>query len=398
MVNKSCRGCGADRLALCVDLGEMPLAGGFLPNRAAIAGEQKYPLVVHVCEDCGLIQIVDPVDPDVLFQDYSFSSSTIGPLVTHFEQYAAWIQKRYAPKTVLEFGCNDGVLLAPLGKLGIRAVGIDISANITEMARGKGLSVLTGFFDGESAKQIHGQFGGMDLVTGSNCFAHNADPGAILDAVHTVLNPKGHLCLEFMYAGDLLEQLQWDTLYHEHLTFYSLGTLSRLFRRHGFHVVHAERMPMHGGSLRIVAAQTAGAESDEVKAIRAYEEKTGLNRAATWKDFGGRVQRKIEVVRETLGALSSNHRIWAYGAAGKATLWVNACKMDYLQAVVDASPLRAKTLMPGTHTPIVFPDALREQPPDYIFVSAWNYADVIRAKEKWYSGIWVMPLPELKFV
>jgi novobiocin biosynthesis protein NovU/D-mycarose 3-C-methyltransferase len=398
MLNKSCRGCGADRLALCVDLGEMPLAGGFLPNREAIAAEQKYSLVVHVCEDCGLIQIVDPVDPDILFQDYSFSSSTIGPLVSHFEQYANWIHKRYAPRSVLEFGCNDGVLLAPLGKLGIKAVGIDISANITEMARGKGLAALTGFFDRESAKQIHSQYGGMDLVTGSNCFAHNADPGAILDAAHDVLTPRGHLCLEVMYAGDLLELLQWDTLYHEHLTFYSLGTLSRLFARHGFHVVHAERIPMHGGSLRIVAAQTAGVESDELKAIRAYEEKTGLNRAATWKDFGVNVHRKIEVVRETLGALSRNHRIWAYGAAGKATLWVNACKMDYLQAVVDASPLRANKLMPGTHTPIVFPDALREQPPDYIFVSAWNYADVIRAKEKWYSGIWVTPLPELKFV
>jgi novobiocin biosynthesis protein NovU/D-mycarose 3-C-methyltransferase len=381
-----------------VDLGEMPLAGGFLSGREAIAAEQKYSLVVHVCEDCGLIQIVDPVDPDVLFQDYSFSSSTIGPLVTHFEQYAAWLHKRLAPKTVLEFGCNDGVLLAPLGRLGVQAHGIDISANITEMARGRGLSVLTGFFDRESAKTIRSQYGAMDVVTGSNCFAHNADPTTILEGARTVLAADGHLCLEFMYAGDLLEQLQWDTLYHEHLTFYSLGTLARLFGRHGFHVTHAERIPMHGGSLRVVASPKAGPESDELKAVRAYEEKTGLNKATTWKDFGTRVQRKIEVVRETLGALSRNNRIWAYGAAGKATLWVNACHMDYLGAVVDASPLRANKLMPGTHTPIVFPDALKSQPPDYIFVSAWNYADVIRAKEGWYSGIWVTPLPELKFV
>jgi SAM-dependent methyltransferase len=381
-----------------VDLGAMPLAGGFLPSREAIAAEQRFPLIVHVCEDCGLIQIVDPVDPDVLFQDYSFSSSTIGPLVTHFQQYAAWLHQRFAPRTILEFGCNDGVLLAPLARLGVRAYGIDVSANITEMARGKGLSVLTGFFDRDSAKKIRGEYGGIDVVTGSNCFAHNADPGTILDGVRTVLNPGGHLCLEFMYAGDLLEQLQWDTLYHEHLTFYSLGTLARLFARHGFHLTHAERIPMHGGSLRVVASQEAGPESEGLKAVRAYEEKTGLNRAATWKDFGTRVGRKIEVVRETLGSLSRHQRIWAYGAAGKATLWVNACRMDYLEAVVDASPLRANKLMPGTHTPIVFPDALKQQPPDYIFVSAWNYADVIRAKEAWYSGIWVTPLPELKFV
>jgi SAM-dependent methyltransferase len=398
MLNKTCRGCGADKLALCVDLGAMPLAGGFLSGREAIPSEQKFPLVIHVCENCGLVQIVDPIDPDILFQDYSFSSSTIGPLVTHFEQYAAWLRQRYAPKTVLEFGCNDGVRFAPLGRLGVKAYGIDISANITEMARSKGLQVLTGFFNRELADKVRGLHGGMDIVSGSNCFAHNSDPGAILEAVRAVLNPDGRLCLEVMYAGDLLEQLQWDTLYHEHLTFYSLGTLSRLFERHGFHVTHAERIPMHGGSLRVVASRTPTSASAELKAIQAYEEKTGLNRPETWKEFGVLVQRKIEVVRDTLGALSRKHRIWAYGAAGKATLWVNACQMSYLEAVVDASPLRANKLMPGTHTPIVFPDALKHEPPDYIFVSAWNYADVIRAKEKWYSGIWVTPLPELKFV
>jgi novobiocin biosynthesis protein NovU/D-mycarose 3-C-methyltransferase len=398
MHNKTCRACGGERLNLCVDLGEMPLAGGFLPDRDAIALERKYPLRIHVCADCGLVQIVDPVEPDILFQDYSFSSSTIGPLVTHFEQYAAWIHERFAPQTVLEFGCNDGVLLGPLSKLGVQAYGIDIAANITEMARGKGLQVRTGYFNGESARQIHSEQGGMDIVTGSNCFAHNADPVAILDAARIVLKPRGHLCLEVMYAGDLLEQLQWDTLYHEHLTFYSLGTLTRLLKRNGFYVVHAERLAMHGGSLRIVAAQEPATQSEELKAIRAAEEKIGLNTAATWEDFGVRVGRKIEVVRDTLGALGRHHRIWAYGAAGKATMWVNACHMDYLQAVVDASPLRANKLMPGTHTPIVFPDALRQTPPDYIFVSAWNYADVIRAKETWYDGIWVTPLPELKFV
>jgi novobiocin biosynthesis protein NovU/D-mycarose 3-C-methyltransferase len=376
----------------------MPLAGGFLANQAAISREQKYPLVIHVCEECGLVQIANPIDPDILFQDYSFSSSTIGPLVKHFEQYAAWLRERFKPQTVLEFGCNDGVLLAPLERLGVRAYGIDISANITEMARSKGLAVHTGFFNPESAATLRDQYGGMDVVTGSNCFPHNADPGAILEAAHKVLNPGGHLCLEIMYAGDLLEQLQWDTLYHEHLTFYSVGTLSTLLKRHSFHINHAERLPMHGGSLRVVAGLNAAPESDELRAIRAYEEKTALNRAQTWKDFGVRSQRKIEVVRETLGQLGKDNRIWAYGAAGKATLWVNACAMNYLEAVVDSSPLRAGKLMPGTHTPIVFPDELKKRAPDYIFVSAWNYADVIRAKESWFPGIWVSPLPQLTFI
>jgi SAM-dependent methyltransferase len=376
----------------------MPLAGGFLPDAAAIPAEQRYPLVIHGCDECGLIQIVDPIDPDILFQDYSFSSSTIGPLVTHFQQYANWLKDRFAPRAVLEFGCNDGVLLTPLRRLGVQAYGVDISQNITDMARAKGLTVYTGPFGVKTAKEIQERHGQVDVVTGSNCFAHNADPGAILEAARAVLRPDGHLCLEVMYAGDLLEQLQWDTLYHEHLTFYSLGTMSRLLARHGFHMTHAERLPMHGGSLRVVASPAGGTETDELLAIRAYEERVALNRGTTWKDFAARANRKIEVVRDTLGALSRHSRIWAYGAAGKATLWVNACKMDFLEGVVDASPLRAGKLMPGTHTPIVFPERLKERSPDYVFISAWNYAEVIRAKEQWYPGIWVTPLPELKFV
>lgn len=396
MVNQKCRACESCRLTLCLDLGDMPLAGGFLSNREAIASERRYPLAIHVCEDCGLVQIVNPIDPNLLFQDYSFSSSTVGPLVTHFERYAEWLKARFAPRAVLEFGCNDGVLLAPLARMGIEAIGIDISENITALAQAKGLSVVAACFNRKEAAKLRERFGPVDVVTGSNCFAHNAAPAEILQAAKTILKPGGNLCLEVMYAGDMLEKLQWDTLYHEHLTFYSFGTLALLLKRHGFHVTHAERIPMHGGSLRVVASPVAVAESAETKALRAYEESTGLNRPESWKEFGNQSRRKIEVVRETLGKLSKQSRIWAYGAAGKATLWVNACRMNYLEAVVDSSPLRAGKLMPGTHTPIVFPDRLKERPPDYVFISAWNYADVIRANEKWYPGIWVTPLPELK--
>lgn len=393
-----CRGCQSTNLIEFLDLGDMPLAGGFLDGEAAIAGERLYPLPVHVCADCSLVQIVEPVDPDILFQNYAFSSSTVKPLVDHFTAYADWLAERFSPARVVEFGCNDGILLQPLGARGVEAVGVDVSRNITEMARDKGLDVLTGAFDAATAREIRDTRGPADVVTGSNAFAHNADPGAILEGARAVLAPDGVLCLEVMYALDLLEQMQWDTLYHEHLTFYSLGTLSTLLRRHGFHVFHAERLPMHGGSLRIAASQDAGrSPTDGARAIMAAEDAARLNDPATWRDFGSRVQRKIDIVKMTLGRLSASSRIWAYGAAGKATLWLNACDLTFLEAVVDASPLRAGKLMPGTHTPIVFPDALRESPPDYIFVTAWNYADVIRGNEPWYEGIWVTPLPDMRF-
>jgi SAM-dependent methyltransferase len=393
-----CRACLGTRLHPILDLGEMPLAGGFLSGPDAIAGERRFPLVIHTCDACGLVQITEPIDPDVLFQDYAFSSSTVGPLVQHFQAYASWLKERFDPRLVVEFGCNDGVLLDPLEKAGMTAVGVDISQNITDMARGRGLKAITGFFNADSARAIASDYGKADIVTGSNAFAHNDHPEAILEGAREMLKPDGHLVLEMMYAGDLLDLLQWDTLYHEHLTFYSLDTVRRLLERYGFHVTHAERIPMHGGALRIVAAMDANAPvTAETKQLDEWESGHRLNEAATWDEFGRRSLWKIRVVRDTFAALASRYSIWGYGAAGKATMWVNAAGMDYLGGMVDASPLRAGKLMPGTHTPIVFPDELKKHPPDYIFVTAWNYADLIRSKESWFEGIWSTPLPDLRF-
>src|SRR6185295_10767652 len=250
-----CRACDGTDLHSVLNFGPLPLAGGFLSSPAAIAAEKLHPLEIHSCATCGLIQILNPVDPEILFQDYSFSSSTIKPLVDHFETYAAWLIDRLHPQRVVEFGCNDGILLAPLQKAGIQAIGVDISGNITDLARSKGLDVVTGYFNADVARTIRKRVGPVDVVTGSNAFAHNDDPEGILEAARIVLSDTGHLCLEFMYAGDLLEQLQWDTLYHEHLTFYSLAALQMLLKQHGFHVVDAERLPMHGGSLRVCASR-----------------------------------------------------------------------------------------------------------------------------------------------
>ena len=397
-MSASCRGCGQSDLAEFLDLGDMPLAGGFLPDsEEALANEKTYPLPAHVCRSCGLVQIVEPVDPQILFQDYSFSSSTVKPLVTHFEEYAEWLTSRYKPRSVVEFGCNDGILLEPLQARGVEAVGVDVSENITKIARQQGLDVVTGYFGPDIAGELRTRLGAVDLVTGSNAFAHNADPDFILEGARILLGDRGQLCLEVMYAGDLLDKIQWDTLYHEHLTFYSLGTLRGLLERRGFHVVHAERIPMHGGSLRVVASVEGPAPmSAEGEEVLAYEESRNLNHASTWMDFGVSIQRKIDVVKDTLARLGKTSRIWGYGAAGKATLWVNACNLDFLEAIVDASPLRAGKLMPGTHTPIVFPEELKKNPPDYIFVTAWNYAEVIRQNEAWFEGIWVTPLPEMR--
>jgi len=398
MKRSDCRGCNSTKLFKFLDLGEMPLAGGFLSNTEAIDYEVNYPLEVYVCETCGLVQILELIDPDILFQDYSFSSSTIDPLVKHFENYADWIKSKVNPNIVVEFGCNDGVLLKPLKKLGINVCGIDVSNNITEIARKNNLDVVTGFFDEFTAEKIKQRLGKADVLTGSNCFAHNDRPDTILKAAKILLKADGYLCLEVMYAGDMFDMLQWDVLYHEHLTFYCLKTISDLLEIHGFYIIEAERIKMHGGSLRIIATQNPNKSvKKSVKEIIAYEKEKELSNPETWTTFGQEIGQKIKIVKKTLGRLKQNSRIWGYGAAGKATLWVNACEMNYLEAMVDASPLRAGKMMPGTHTPIVFPKELKANPPDYIFVTAWNYAELIKSKEKWFNGIWITPLPDLKF-
>ena len=393
----TCRGCDRSTLELVLDFGPQPLAGGFLSGPEAIPSERRFPLAVHVCASCGLLQILDPVDPEILFQDYSFASSTIGPLVDHFRSYAAAIRERLAPRVVIEFGCNDGVLLAPLQAAGVTAIGVDPSRNITELARSKGLDVVTGYFDVETARAIRERAGPADVVTGSNAFAHNDHPERILAAAREALAESGVLALEVMYAGDLLETLQWDTLYHEHLTFYSLTSLGRLLERHGFHVFAAERLPMHGGSLRVFASLDGREVEPSARALFAYEDEHRLSDSATWHAFARESRRRIEIVREVYAGLATSKRIWGYGAAGKATMWVNVCEMSYLEAVVDASPLRAGKLMPGTHSPIVFPEEMRKRAPDICFVTAWNYADLIRSKETWFEGMWSTPLPALRF-
>lgn len=396
MSHQTCRACRGDRLRKFLDLGMQPLAGAFLPDHSAIAGEVLFPTQLYVCEDCGLVQHLDPIDPDVLFKKYNYSSSTVKPLIDHFGEYAAYIRDELNAGLVVEFGCNDGILLDQLRRIGVKSVGVDISENITELARSKGLDVVTGYFGPETARAIVERVGKCDVVTGSNCFAHNDEPEPILEAARIALKDEGVFIVECIYAGDLHQKWQWDTLYHEHLSTYSLHSMQALLRRMGFSLVDVFHVPMHAGSIRVVASPKWGRQaSDRVKAMLKEEARIGLNTAATWEQFGDAVHRNIDIVGKTMRDLAQKNRIWGYGASGRSTMWVNACQMGYLEKMVDASPLRANKLMPGTHTPIVLPPVLREAdpPPDYILITAWNYFDVIRAQEPWFKGIWVTPLP-----
>lgn len=398
-MSKSCRQCASPNVLQVLSLERMPLAGGFLDGPQGFKDEPLLPITVLACDTCGLVQIEEQIDPDVLFRQYSFSTSTVPALVLHFQDYARYLAHERGAGRVLEFGCNDGALLETLKGMGVGVIGVDAALNISEIARKKGLDVIPGYFTAQLAPEILGRIGRVDVVTGSNCFAHNADPGAILEAARAVLAPDGVFIAEVMSALDLLDKLQWDTLYHEHLAVYSLGSIRWMFRRFGWEVVDVFHLPMHAGSLRVVASPRRDAPvSPRVVAMLAEEERRGVNRAAAWQEWGTKVERQIAMVGDVLRGVASRGRVWAYGASGRATMWMNACGMDYVEAVVDSSPLRAGKLMPGLHQPIVFPEAMRADPPEYTLITAWNYADGIRAKEDGYKGVWITPLPTLEFL
>lgn len=393
-----CRSCAyPDNFELILDLGLMPLAGDFL-EKTELSKKNKYDLKIYSCKSCGLVQILDHIDPNILFNQYSFSSSTVLPLVSHFENLAIEISRLIPPgSTILEIGCNDGILLSPLSKLGFKVQGIDMSKNIVEIAKDKNLEVDFGKFDLAWVDNNPSFVEKFDLITCSNSFPHNFDQESLSKAFGICLKNDGVLILEIMYAGDLLNKLQWDTLYHEHLTFHSLTTLRQLLLRNGLNIFDAELIPMHGGSLRIWASKETRSISHRMNIILEREVQENLSNFRTWAEFGIKSKRTIDNVSKILEPLAENYEIAAYGAAGKATMWMNACNLDFIKYVVDASPLRYGKYMPGTLNQIISPEDFRSKSPDIVLVTAWNYLENIKKNESWYPGLWCVPLPFLSF-
>jgi len=394
MVNDlfTCRCCGSSNLHEVFSLPPIPLVGAFtIESKTDV---EKFPITLLFCQSCKVLQIRENIDEQILFNQYSFSSSTINSLVRHFEDYAQWIKKLVNPKSVLEVGSNDGILLLPLQKLGIRAFGVDISSNITEIASAKGLNVKNIKFGLRNQTEISSWIlEKVDLITASNTFPHNDDPNGFLETARNLLSDRGKISLEVMYAGSLEENLQWDTIYHEHLHFHSLTSLQNLFERNGFYIEHAEITNMHAGSLRVLASRVEGTMSESAQKILQTEELRGLNRKATWIEFATRSSNAIAICRERLIEQNLLGPIAAYGASGRATMWIHAANLNFIQYVVDASPLRAGHYMPGSDIPIQSPSYFKDAPPSAVFVSAWNYFDGIIGQHPEYQGTWIAPLP-----
>ncbi len=391
-----CRVCGSKQLNRVFSLPDLPLAGDFKNDPLRV--DEEFPLDLLFCEGCKVIQIDQTIELNRLFNTYAFSSSTVPSLVEHFQEYADWLVDRVNPESVLEIGCNDGILLYPLSEKGIKVFGVDMSNNIGDIARSRGFDVKSTKFGTEQLQSFVEWLGSVDLITASNAFPHNDDPNGFLSTAKRLLSNTGHLALEVMYAGSLKTELQWDTVYHEHLHIHSLQSLKNLLEINGFSLISAEIVAMHAGSLRIIARPGIHTMEDGAIAILQHEEESGLNTLESWLDFEVQSIASIKRCESEMTQIASQARVWAYGASGRASMWLNASKLDFIEKVVDASPLRAGRFMPGVSTPIVLPAEFDLDQPDFTLITAWNYADRIMAQHPNYQGKWVIPLPTFKII
>ncbi len=400
----NCRGCFYEAPVKFMEFGEMPLAGGFLTNEQ-IENEQKVPLDVYFCPKCGLVQILDIINPEVLFSNYFYMSSVIKSLSEHFRDYSIFLQKNYLKENgakLLEFGCNDGVLLQYLhNQPNIEAYGIDPSKNILEIAINKGFKVWNDYFCTNSANYILSEKGEFDVITGSNVFAHIDDIHEIIKAAKILLKKNGVFIVEVHYLKDLIDSFQYDTIYHEHLCYYSVTALKNIFALHDLKIIEVQHLPMHGGGIRVVSCRNT-ADLEEKPEVANFLEQEKTITLKELQKFGKlSVNHKFSLFQFLKELKSENKKIVGYGAPGRGTILLNYAEIDnsVLDYIVDVSPLRAGKLMPGVHIPIFLPDKARQNPPDYFLVIAWNYAQSIMEQEEVLhkkGTKFIVPFPEIK--
>ena len=408
MKQTTCRGCGKSGLAVVLDLGEQPLANAILKESDLALPEPRFPLAMAYCPECWLVQITENVPPEVLFREYTYFSSVSDAFVEHSRVIAERLiaQRALGPDSlVIELASNDGYLLQHYARAGVPVLGIDPARNIAEVATARGVPTLAEFFTRDLAEELATSGRTADVVHANNVIAHIPDLNGFVAGIARVLKPGGVAVIETPYLRRLVEQLEFDTIYHEHLFYHSLTALSGVFERNGLTVVDVEMLPVHGGSLRVFAMRTgAGQAGAAVRSLLAEESAIGLCSAAYYAAFAGRVAALGVELKATLADLKAQgHTIAAYGAAAKGAVLLNAFGIgtDTIEFVADRSPHKQGFLMPGVHIPIVDPDQLVARHPEECLLLAWNFADEILAQQAQYrnsGGKFIIPGPKLTLV
>lgn len=403
-----CRSCGSSHGRSILDLGLQPLANNLLSEADLAKPEPRFPLRVALCEGCWLLQITDIVPPVELFSEYLYFSSFSDALLRHAAEAATSHLRDgdLGPESfVVEIASNDGYLLKNFVAAGVPCLGIEPAANIAKVAVAAGVPTLSRFFGPELAAELAAEGRQADLVLGNNVFAHVPDINGFVAGLAALLKPDGRIALEFPYACDLVEHVEFDTVYHEHVFYLTVTALVPLFARHGLEVSDVQRIAIHGGSLRFFACHRGAQPVRPSVAALLEEERTkGVASTRYYDDFAERVRRIRDDLLELLRRLKTEGRsIAAYGASAKGSTLLNfyGIGRETLDFVADRSTAKQGRLTPGSHLPIVGPDELLQRRPDFALLLTWNFATEILKQQQAYrdaGGKFIVPLPEVRVV
>lgn len=389
-----------------MSFGRMPIANGFL-TAGQIADEYYFNLQVGFCPNCTMVQLTEQVDREKMFHDeYAFFSSTSTRMAEHFRRFAGSIRNHYlgsADPFVVEIGSNDGIMLQNFAQAGIRHLGIEPSANVAEVARGKGIQTICEFFDEDLARQIVAEHGQADAFLGANVMCHLPYLHSVAAGIKILLKPSGVLVFEDPYMGDIVEKTSYDQIYDEHAFYFSVTSISNLFAKHGLEVIDTIPQNVHGGSMRYVISHKGAREPrPSVAAQRAKEAAMGLSETATYERLREDIERSRDDLMNLLRDLKrQGKRVVGYGATSKSTTVTNYCGItpDLVEFISDTTPIKQGKLSPGAHIPVRPHQEFAANNPDYALLFAWNHGEEIIEKESGFQsagGKWIVYVPEVK--
>lgn len=403
-----CIACGGSRIEEFLDLGRTPLANKFLAEDELATEEAWYPLGVARCHNCGHVQLTHRVPPAAMFDDYLYISSLSKTLVDHLHGLAETMVRRCglgADDLLIDVGCNDGTLLAGAKKLGVRTLGIDPASNLQPLAAKNGVESIVAYFGREVAQSVVEERGQAGAVTATNVFPHIPQFDDFLEGLDIVLRPGGLFAVEAHYLGDLIDHGAFDTVYHEHASYWSLSAARTLFNRFGFDVVDMARLPIHHGQIRLFVQRQGEAQpSPAVTALLREEERIGLASRQNMEAFARHVvgtKADLEGVLRTF--MDQGKTVAGYGAPAKGTTLITYLGLgpDTISWIADKSPLKQGRYTPGSHIPVVSPDRILAEQPDYLLLFAWNFVDEIIAEQAEYlrrGGRFILPVPDVKVI
>lgn len=408
MNHAECRACGASLEQIFVDLGTSPLANSYVSADKADVMEPFYPLCVLLCTECWLVQLPAVSRPEDIFSDYAYFSSFSETWLLHAEDYVEKMVQRFGfneNHNVIEIASNDGYLLQYFVQRGIPVLGIEPAANVAKVAVEKGIPTLVKFFGTETAKEMAAEGKTADLLLGNNVLAHVPDLNDFIAGMKIALKPSGVITMEFPHLMQLMAENQFDTIYHEHFSYFSFLSVEQAFARHGITLFDVEELATHGGSLRIYGRYEENAAhlvTDSVTELRERELREGFDKLETYEGFAKQVEEtKRSLLEFLIQAKREGKTIVGYGAAAKGNTLLNYCgiRTDFLDYTVDLNPRKQGHFLPGTRIPIYAREKIRDTKPDYVLILPWNLKDEIASQmghiHEW-GGRFVVPIPKVE--